>query len=133
MLSSEELRAKYDAQGKAALEASSLVDPAAFFAMLFGSEPFEPLIGELHLATRFALGGEADEQYLAYKQKRREVLCALTLAGLLRQFEWGDEEEFESDMHREAAILRDVSFRGAFATRDDPPYPSAIAQQWLAW
>jgi hypothetical protein len=49
--------------------------------------------------------GDADESYLAYKQKRREVLCALTLAGLLRQFEHGDEGEFEADMHREAQAL----------------------------
>ena len=45
VLSSDELRSKYDAQGRAALEASSLVDPTSFFAMLFGSEPFEYLIG----------------------------------------------------------------------------------------
>ena len=82
----------------------------SFFAMLFGSEPFEHLIGELKLATLFALGGEADEQLLAYKQKRRELLCALTLKGLLGQFECGDETEFETDMHAEAAALRE---RGA--------------------
>jgi len=104
VLSNEELRAKYDMQGKAALETSALVDPTSFFAMLFGSEPFEHLIGELKLATMFA-HGDADESYLAYKQKRREVLCALTLAGLLRQFEHGDEGEFEADMHREAQAL----------------------------
>ena len=41
VLSSEELRAKYDESGKAALESNALVDPTSFFAMLFGSEPFE--------------------------------------------------------------------------------------------
>ena len=51
VLSNDELRAKYDASGKAALETSSIVDPSSFFAMLFGSEPFEYLIGEQKLAT----------------------------------------------------------------------------------
>ena len=49
VLSNDEMRLKYDQQGKAALETSSLVDPTSFFAMLFGSEPFEHLIGELRL------------------------------------------------------------------------------------
>lgn len=106
VLSNEELRLKYDSQGKAALETSSLVDPTSFFAMLFGSEPFEHLIGELRLATLFAHGGEADEAFMAFKQKRREVLCAITLAGMLGQFEHGDEAEFEADMHEEAATLQ---------------------------
>ena len=91
VLSNDDLRAKYDAQGKAALESQSMVDPTAFFAMLFGSEPFEHLIGELRLATMFSSGGEVSEVYLAYKQKRREVLCALNLSGLLAQFVFGDE------------------------------------------
>ena len=108
VLSNDELRQKYDAQGKAALEHNSLVDPTSFFAMLFGSEPFEHLIGELKLATMFALGGEADEAYLKYKQRRREVLCAVTLGGMLSQYVHGDEEEFEADMHREAEALREA-------------------------
>ena len=106
VLSNDELREKYDELGRAALEQSNLVDPTAFFAMLFGSEPFEHLIGELRLATRFALGETADDAFLAYKQKRREVMCAVTLCGLLGQFAHGDEAEFEADMHREAALLQ---------------------------
>ena len=106
VLSNDELRQKYDEKGKAALEAASMVDPTSFFAMLFGSEPFAHLIGELRLATLFSLGGEVSEAYLQHKQKRREVMCALTLAGLLSQFCGGDEAEFEQDMHAEAAILQ---------------------------
>ena len=54
MLSSEDLRAKYDKEGRTALEEHALVDPSHFFAMLFGSEPFEYLIGELKMATLFS-------------------------------------------------------------------------------
>ena len=45
VLSNDELRAKYDKEGKQALEEHGLVDSSHFFAMLFGSEPFEYLIG----------------------------------------------------------------------------------------
>ena len=105
VLSNEEMRAKYDASGKAALDTSTMVDPTHFFAMLFGSEPFEYLIGELKLATIFANGGEMDEAFMSYKQKRREVTCALNLKGLLQQFCYGDEAEFEAEMHQHAKVL----------------------------
>ena len=113
VLSSDELRKKYDEKGKAALASESMVDPTSFFAMLFGSEPFEHLIGELRLATLFSLGGEVSEAFLLYKQKRREVMCALTLAGLLSQFCGGDEAEFEQDMHAEAQVLQAAPVGGA--------------------
>jgi len=54
VLGNEELRAKYDKEGRKALEEHPLVDPSHFFAMLFGSEPFEYLIGELKMATLFS-------------------------------------------------------------------------------
>ena len=103
VLSSDELRKKYDE--KAALASESMVDPTSFFAMLFGSEPFEHLIGELRLATLFSLGGEVSEAFLLYKQKRREVMCAhaggAALAVLRRR-----RAEFEQDMHAEAQVLQ---------------------------
>ncbi len=44
VLSEEALRAKYDAHGAKGLDAAELVDSAAFFAAMFGSEPFEYLV-----------------------------------------------------------------------------------------
>ena len=108
VLSSEEMRGKYDHAGRAALDQSSLVDASSFFAMCFGSEPFEYLIGELRLATLFSTGGDPNEAFLAYKQKRREVSCALALRGLLLMFEAGDEAEFEMEMHTHAKLLKDA-------------------------
>lgn len=60
VLSDDELRAKYDAGGRESLEAANLVDPSSFFAALFGSEPFEYLVGELKLALMFAHGDPAN-------------------------------------------------------------------------
>ena len=54
----------------------------------------------------FLHGGEVHEGYMAYKQKRREVLCAMTLRGLLQMFTSGDEEEFEAEMHAHAQVLQ---------------------------
>ena len=107
VLSNEETRDKYDKQGKAALDMSTL-DSTHFFSMLFGSAPFEYLVGELKAATMMSLGmehGSLDSKFLNYKQKRREVVCALTLKGFLKQFECGDEREFEEDIHRNAQDL----------------------------
>ena len=98
--------------------------------MLFGSEPFEHLIGELRLATIFKIGGDlmgggemvaGSEEYLTYKQKRREVLCAVTLSSLLRQFECGDEVEFEQEMHTQARNAARRTSRRASRARARAP------------
>ena len=66
VLSNEEMRAKYDSTGKAALEQSSLVDPTSFFAMLFGSEPFE--YARSHAAQR--------TRHCGKNARRRRAGCA---------------------------------------------------------
>lgn len=56
VLSNADLRAKYDAHGVEGLDVN-FMDSAEFFSMLFGSDRFEHLLGELSLAqmTRYAL------------------------------------------------------------------------------
>ena len=51
VLSDEQLRANYDNRGKDGIEGAPKMDSAAMFAMIFGSEKFEPLVGELQLAA----------------------------------------------------------------------------------
>lgn len=51
VLSNEETRAKYDQSGRAGLDVS-VVDSMQFFGMLFGSEAFEYLVGELKVRNR---------------------------------------------------------------------------------
>jgi len=50
------------------------------------------------------------DAYLQYKQRRREVLCAVTLSDLLRMFVMGDEAEFEQEMHAHAHALQAAPF-----------------------
>ena len=52
ILSDEQLRYNYDQQGKEGVEGAPQMDSAALFAMIFGSEKFEPLVGELQLASQ---------------------------------------------------------------------------------
>eukprot|EP00878_Enallax_costatus_P018939 GHUV01019964.1.p1 GENE.GHUV01019964.1~~GHUV01019964.1.p1 ORF type:complete len:291 (+),score=76.81 GHUV01019964.1:714-1586(+) len=51
VLSNPELRQRYDKHGAEGLQTDDLMDAAAFFACLFGSEMFDHLVGELALAT----------------------------------------------------------------------------------
>lgn len=55
ILSDETLRANYDAGGKDGVEDAPKVDSATLFAMIFGSEKFVPLVGELKMAAQVSL------------------------------------------------------------------------------
>ena len=85
VLSDEKLRANYDAGGKDGVEGVPKVDSGALFAMIFGSEKFEPLLGELQLASQMQVGEGPDAEIqthpklVSYKQKKRQIQCALNL------------------------------------------------------
>lgn len=113
ILSDEQLRAKYDAGGVSGVADAPVMDSSAFFAVIFGSEKFEGIVGELRLAMMMELGGdplsasaagmdEADgetpgakkkgsndqeiEFKIEYRQNKREVNLAVNLAKRLEQF-----------------------------------------------
>ena len=52
VLSDEKTRARYDQSGKDGVAESPKVDAGTLYAMIFGSEKFEPIIGELKIATQ---------------------------------------------------------------------------------
>jgi hypothetical protein len=43
---------RYDLNGKGGVEEAPKMDSSALYAMIFGSEKFEPLVGELQLASQ---------------------------------------------------------------------------------
>lgn len=132
ILSDEKSRADYDLGGRDAVEdGATKMDPSALFAIIFGSELFEPIMGELKLASQMRLGiaseeamrdsvSSSDESFgsdfngevLKFIQKQRAVKCALNLTAKLdtfldsfANFEKGDETGFRVAMEREAGEL----------------------------
>ncbi|ESQ27449.1 hypothetical protein EUTSA_v10019530mg, partial [Eutrema salsugineum] len=76
VLSDSAQRQAYDACGKAGISLVTIINPAAIFAMLFGSELFEGYIGHLAMAsmTKFDLFGERDRfDTKKYLEKMRTV------------------------------------------------------------
>jgi curved DNA-binding protein CbpA len=86
ILSDPKLRANYDSHGKNGVEQTAKMDSNALFAMLFGSEKFEPIIGELKIAMQMqsvveddAGSSSGDGKLSRFKQRKREIQCAVNL------------------------------------------------------
>mmetsp|Transcript_5937 Transcript_5937/g.7197 ORF Transcript_5937/g.7197 Transcript_5937/m.7197 type:complete len:661 (-) Transcript_5937:942-2924(-) len=103
ILSDESLRSKYDKMGKDGIGDVPMMDSLMIFNFLFGSEKFEPIVGEMHLAMQLGVaiqfqneGEESDidnffgsgknSDIIEYKQKRREIQCAVNLAEKLKLY-----------------------------------------------
>jgi len=90
VLSDAELREQYDKGGEDALHEQKFMDSGDLFLMIFGSDKFDDLVGELMLASGMAEGLDYDEMMTMNggpraeaKQRRREAQCALNLAAKL--------------------------------------------------
>ena len=86
VLSDESLRKKYDERGKDGLKDHAFVDPSAFFAMLFGSDQMEGLVGRLQLATLAAAGADLTKDERRLLQERRVGRLAVKLAAILQGY-----------------------------------------------
>ena len=62
------------------------LDSGALFAMIFGSEKFEPLVGELKLTTQINENQNQEGQHYEpkeltkFRQRKRVLQCAINLA-----------------------------------------------------
>lgn len=70
------------------------MDSKAIFEMIFGSEKFEPLLGELQISQMMNLDDDQPEQLLEFHQKRREVQIVLNLIDTLQLFMDDKLDEF---------------------------------------
>ncbi|XP_043713261.1 chaperone protein dnaJ 10 isoform X1 [Telopea speciosissima] len=113
VLSDPAQRQAYDAYGKSGISTEAIIDPAAIFAMLFGSELFEEYVGQLAMASMASLdifteGEQFDAKKLQEKmrvvQKEREEKLAEILKDRLNQYVQGNKEGFIS--HAEAEVSR---------------------------
>jgi len=130
VLSNDELRAKYDAGGKDGLGEQDFVDTSAFFAALFGSDKFEPLVGRLGLATMAMAGVELSKADAQLLQERREGRIAIHLAELLSPFVQGDLAAFDAAATALALDLSKASFGSTMLHSIGFMYTNA-AEQWL--
>ncbi|CAK9048806.1 unnamed protein product [Durusdinium trenchii] len=132
VLSDPESRKKYDREGKAGVQEGNVkMDPSVFFSLLFGSERFEPWIGELQLAMQTGQlakamergGPESHEEVLEEemmsdnskvlkrRQLHREVHCAVHLREFMNDFVYRrDLAQFEQRARLEAADLAQCQF-----------------------
>lgn len=119
VLSDERLRANYDRDGKDGVEGAPKMDAASMYAMIFGSEKFEPLIGELRIARMMqpeeeTAGPKKFESRLNdFHQKKRVVQCAVNLAAKLERYLDGDVEGFRAAAQEEATELSQTTFGAA--------------------
>lgn len=119
VLSDQAQREAYDAYGKSGISADAIIDPAAIFAMLFGSELFEEYIGQLAMASvasmdNFAEGEEFDARKLQEKmkvvQKEREEKLAETLKDRLNQYIHGNKDDFVKYAEAEVSRLSNAAY-----------------------
>lgn len=104
-------RANYDSGGKENVDGTPKVDPATLYAMIFGSEKFIPIVGELKLASQMQM--EEDDASIshpklrAFRQRKREIQCALNLVVKLQPYIDfnGDAEHFDNTVIEEVQEL----------------------------
>ncbi|KAM0937196.1 putative DNAJ-containing protein [Dioscorea sansibarensis] len=119
VLSDPTQRQAYDMCGKAGISTDAIIDPAAIFAMLFGSELFEEYIGQLAMASIASLdifteGEQFDAKKLEEKmkvfQKEREEKLAEILKNRLHQYVQRDKDGFISHAEAEVARLSNAAY-----------------------
>ncbi|XP_060173575.1 chaperone protein dnaJ 10 isoform X2 [Lycium barbarum] len=119
VLSDPGQRQAYDAHGKSGISTDAIIDPAAIFAMLFGSELFEEYIGQLAMASMasldiFSEGEDFDAKKLQEKmrvvQREREEKLAETLKDRLNLYVLGNKEEFVRQAEAEVARLSKAAY-----------------------
>lgn len=116
VLSDPESRAVYDRYGDRGLVKNSVdvIDPSTLFAMVFGSDQFVHLIGELQLAS---LAGNVDESgntptevIMEQIQRARVGKLVLEMVKSLKPWVDGDKKGFLQAAHKQMKELRETSF-----------------------
>ncbi|KAI3675249.1 hypothetical protein L1987_84837 [Smallanthus sonchifolius] len=121
VLSDAEKREAYDKNGKEGIPRDIMVDPAAVFGMVFGSDMFEDYIGELYVASVQTVELEEEskipevrraniQERMKVLQKERETKLIAILEDRLQPFVEGQTEEFVAWAKSEAQRLSPATF-----------------------
>jgi curved DNA-binding protein CbpA len=105
-------RTDYDNRGKSVLDSSQQqVDVAMIYMLFFGTDQFESLIGELQVSMILKHLFDASRkpsEIMRFRQRKRELSCALSLAQKLEAFLQGDVESFRKKAQREVEYLSET-------------------------
>mmetsp|Transcript_7421 Transcript_7421/g.32980 ORF Transcript_7421/g.32980 Transcript_7421/m.32980 type:complete len:396 (-) Transcript_7421:812-1999(-) len=118
ILSNPETREAYDKYGMKGLENMDYenVDPSELFAMLFGSDRFEPFLGELQLTSMVseldADGNPPSAEKLAAIHDERVKKLTQNLIGIIQTYVDGHHKEFIEWCNKEAKELKETNFGG---------------------
>mmetsp|Transcript_23585 Transcript_23585/g.39300 ORF Transcript_23585/g.39300 Transcript_23585/m.39300 type:complete len:664 (+) Transcript_23585:76-2067(+) len=114
VLGDEKLRDAYDMKGKAAVEGNQGMEAGVMYTMLFGSEHFETIFGELKLTTQIKLMTEPTKpaSVFRFRQRLRELKCAMVLANKLDAYQEDQAEVFRERVTREASELSETLMGG---------------------
>ena len=121
VLSDPQTRELYDNRGTSSLDTSNQpkIDASALYAMIFGSEDFEAIVGELALASQMKmyLSQATDAPnanmhlILAFRQRKREVQLAVNLLKKVDLF-MENETKFNEAIAAEVAELTKTPLGG---------------------
>ncbi|VFQ60356.1 unnamed protein product [Cuscuta campestris] len=122
VLSDPEKRKEYDKNGKDGVQQDTMLDPAAVFGMLFGSDFFEDYVGQFLLASLSAVEAEQDtsddpevrnkkvREKMNTLQKEREDKLVTVLKERLHPFVEGQIDTFVDWAKSEACRLSQAAF-----------------------
>eukprot|EP00037_Helgoeca_nana_P027364 m.312876 g.312876 ORF g.312876 m.312876 type:complete len:663 (+) comp27471_c0_seq1:333-2321(+) len=129
VLSDPALREQYDLRGEESVSGSGMMDGAIFFTMLFGSDRFAGLIGELYCAATARLSGTpGSEIALERAQMARVAGLAEKLVERLATFTVEANEAFLAEAKAEAEGLSSASFGGIILESVGLAYESAAIE-----
>ncbi|CDF37406.1 unnamed protein product [Chondrus crispus] len=116
VLSDPESRALYDRYGDKGPVKNSVdvIDPSTLFAIVFGSQQFVNIIGELRLASLANNvdddGAAPSQEMLDRIQRERVGKLALEMVKVLKRWVDGDKRGFHGEMHRQMRRLEQAKF-----------------------
>lgn len=116
ILSDAESRAVYDRYGDRSIVQNSvdIIDPSTLFAMVFGSDQFVNIIGELQLASLASnvddTGTAPSGEMMNSLQRKRVGRLVLELLKALKPYVEGDKRGFLTSTHRQMRKLSQSSF-----------------------